>query len=43
MDATQQQQELVAKISTGIDILEFWVRSARRLGLTMELSKRRIE
>ena len=35
MDATQQMQELDAKISTGIDILEFWVRSALRLGLIM--------
>ena len=35
MDATQQMQELDAKISTGTDILEFWVRSALRLGLIM--------
>lgn len=35
------KQELEAKISTGIDIFELWVKSARKLGLSMELTKSR--
>jgi len=40
-DAAQQREELDAKISAGIDILKLWVRSAQRLGLTVEFTERR--
>jgi len=32
--------EGASNLSTGIDILDLWVRSAWRLGLTVELTKR---
>lgn len=40
-NAVEQREELDAKISAGIDILDLWVTSARRLGLALELAKRR--